>query len=398
MKRGFRSVIALPLVDEDQVFGTLGIYAGEVDAFDAQEVEILNELAGDLAFGIIALRTRNEHQRDQEERIKLESQLHQAQKMQAIGQLAGGVAHDFNNILTVIIGYGSLIKIALDNKAPINPQHADQILIAGRKAADLTQSLLAFSRKQQITLEPRSLSDIVITTGKLLGRLLTEDIELIISPSPEDPTIMADATQIDQVLINLAANARDAMPSGGRLTIETSLAKIDDDFVKSHGFGLQGNYALLSNSDTGIGMDDETKSHIFEPFFTTKEAGKGTGLGLATVYGIVKQHNGYIVVDSEPDSGTAFRIYFPLADRKYAAETNTLEKTRSGTETILIIEDDDTLRLLAMEILQAHGYIPLQAIDGDDGIRVFTENRDKIDLVLLDVVMPKKMDGKSMKH
>ena len=320
LMRGYRSIIFLPLISDDRAFGVLAIYAQETGAFDSGEVDILNELAEDLAYGITALRTRAEHRQTEEEKAALESRLLQAQKMEAIGQLAGGVAHDFNNILTVIIGFGTLIKMAADKHEPISGEYIDQILASSQKAANLTQSLLAFGRKQRINLAPHSIDDMIANTGKLLERLLTEDIELQITPAAEELVIMADVTQIDQILINLAANARDAMPHGGLLSIRTEVAELDDDFIKAHGYGEPGRYALLSISDTGMGMDMTTKERIFEPFFTTKEMGKGTGLGLATVYGIVKQHNGYITVYSEPHLGTTFRVYLPLVDRKKGSQ------------------------------------------------------------------------------
>ncbi len=390
VRRGYQSVIAVPLIGEGRTFGILCIYADEVGAFDVEEVEILNELADDLAFGITAMRTRAEHRRAEEEKAALESRLLQAQKMEAIGQLAGGVAHDFNNILTVITGFGTLIKMAADKHEPTNVEYLDQILAASLKAANLTQSLLAFGRKQRINLAPHSIDDMIGKTGKLLERLLTEDIDLKITPAAQDLIVMADVTQIDQILINLAANARDAMPNGGLLSIRTEMAELDDEFIRTHGYGEVGRYALLSISDKGIGMDRATKERIFEPFFATKEVGKGTGLGLATVYGIVKQHNGYITVYSEPHLGTTFRIYLPLVDKKKDDETPQSEKVKRGAETVLVVEDDEGVRKLTTEILRAHGYATMEAADGDDAVKVFMENQDKVDLVVLDVVMPKK--------
>jgi CheY-like chemotaxis protein len=249
---------------------------------------------------------------------------------------------------------------------------------------------LTFGRKQQITLAPHDLSDIVATTGKLLKRLLTEDIECRIHPASEDPIVMADRTQIDQILINLATNARDAMPQGGLLTIETGTTEVDDEFIRTHGYGSKGRYALLSVSDTGVGMDKATREHIFEPFFTTKEPGKGTGLGLATVYGIVKQHNGYISVYSEPGKGTTFHIRLPLVDRQTGTETYLPGGTEGGAETILVAEDDPGSRLLVVETLRAHGYTTIEAQDGEEAFKVFKKNKGRIHLVIMDVVMPKK--------
>ncbi len=328
--------------------------------------------------------------RDVTERKSLQAQLLQARKMEAIGTFAGGVAHDFNNILTVITGFGTLIKMAADKHEPINGEYLDQILASSQKAANLTQSLLAFGRKQRINLAPHSIDEMVANTGKLLERLLTEDIDLKITPATEELIVMADVTQIDQILINLAVNARDAMPNGGLLSIRTEVTELDDEFIKAHGYGEKGKYALLSISDTGIGMDRPTKERIFEPFFTTKEVGKGTGLGLATVYGIVKQHNGHISVYSEPHQGTTFRLYFPLVNEERKDETRPSEKVKGGAETVLVVEDDVGVRRLTTEILRAHGYTTVEATDGEDAVKVFMENRDKVDLMVMDVVMPKK--------
>ena len=247
----------------------------------------------------------------QEETTRLESQLRQSQKMEAIGTLAGGIAHDFNNILTTIIGYGSLLQTGMEND-PKRP-YVDQILTSSQKAAILTQSLLAFSRKQAIDLKPRMINEIIRQAEELLKMLLTEDIEFTVIAANPDMTIEADVTQMDQVLMNLATNARDAMPKGGKLTIETKTVHLGKDFVQAHGGEEPGDYALISIADTGMGMDQETRRKIFEPFFTTKEVGKGTGLGLSIVYGIVKQHNGYITVSSEPHSGTRFNVYLPIS-------------------------------------------------------------------------------------
>jgi PAS domain S-box-containing protein len=332
--------------------------------------------------------------RDITEKKRLEDQLRQAQKMEAIGTLAGGVAHDFNNILTVIMGLGNLIQMSTD-KDDINRPHIDQIVASSERAADLTQSLLAFSRKQRITLEPHKVNGVVTSTVKLLKRLLPEDIIVKCDLTNKDILTMLDITQIGQVLMNLATNARDAMPHGGSLTITTERAKLDKNFKKTHGFGRPGNYVKLSVSDTGAGMDEQTLSRIFEPFFTTKEVGKGTGLGLASAYGIVKQHNGYITVSSLPFKGTTFDIYLPLIDTPRRRRASTAPEIQGGTETILIVEDDRDVRSMLTKILESQGYTTIEAIDGDDGIRIYDEHREEVDLVILDVVMPGK-NGKEV--
>jgi PAS domain S-box-containing protein len=330
-----------------------------------------------------------ERKRTELEKGHLEAQLRQAQKMEAIGQLAGGVAHDFNNILTAVIGYGNLLKAKMAQDDPLRT-YVEHILASSGKAVNLTQSLLAFGRKQIIELRPYKISTLIKNVEKLLTRLLTEDIELLTFISASDPTILADPTQIDQILINLATNARDAMPNGGHLKIEVKLAEINRALVASYGYGEIGKYALISVSDTGLGMDTATKEKIFDPFFTTKEVGKGTGLGLSIVYGIVKQHNGYINVESEPGRGTTFHIYLPIVKMKEEKIESETISTRGGSETILIGEDNASVRQLAKEVLEQFGYSVIEARDGEDAIGKFEQSASDIDLVILDVVMPKK--------
>lgn len=322
------------------------------------------------------------------ERKHLESQLRQALKMEAIGTLAGGIAHDFNNILTSLMGYASLMQIKLEEKSPLRA-YVDQILSASQKAADLTQSLLSFSRQQPLNLVPLDMNEAIRTTNKLLRRLITEDIELVMSFSKEDAVVMADKSQIDQILFNLVTNARDAMPKGGTITITTDIAYIDGDFVKYHGFGTPGRYLVISVSDTGIGIDETTLEKIFDPFFTTKEVGKGTGLGLATVYGIVKQHNGYIDVDSEPNKGTTFIIYLPSTRLAIDDTQVKIDQIATGNETILIAEDNNDARHFICEALKQCGYNTIEAIDGEDAIDKF-HRHENIDLMIVDSVMPKK--------
>lgn len=326
---------------------------------------------------------------------RLEQQFLQAQKMEAIGQLAGGVAHDFNNILTAIIGYGSLLKIET-SEDELMGSYVTQILNSAERAANLTKALLAFSRRQIIRPKPVNLNEIITVLEKLLSRLIGEDIELSTALTDKDLTVMADSTQMEQVLMNLATNARDAMPDGGSLTIGTELVELNNEFIKAHGFGRPGFCALISFEDTGQGMDEKTKEKIFEPFFTTKEVGKGTGLGLAMVYGIIKQHNGYINVYSEPVKGTTFKIYLPLIKSKVEeVKLANLSIIKGGIETILVAEDDAQVRELTKEVLEGFGYKVMEATDGDDATKIFNENKDKIQLLFLDVIMPKK-NGKEV--
>jgi PAS domain S-box-containing protein len=319
---------------------------------------------------------------------KLESQLRQGQKMEAIGTLTGGIAHDFNNILTALTGYATLIQKKMDTSDPLR-SYVEQILVASEKATGLIQNLLAFSRQQPFTFTPLDVNNTIKAMEKLLVRLLTEDIKLRTSLTDDDAIVMADKSQMDQILFNLVTNARDAMPRGGILMIETATAVLDDAFIKVHGFGKKGKYIEITISDTGMGMDETTKGKIFDPFFTTKEVGKGTGLGLATVYGIVKQHGGYITAESEPDHGTSFSIYFPAVKMKVNEKQDTATHITKGNETILIADDDNEVRHLVQEALQAYGYSTIEATDGEDAIDKFKQNRP-IDLIVLDVVMPKK--------
>lgn len=326
---------------------------------------------------------------------RLEEQLYHLQKMDAIGQLAGGIAHEFNNILTAVMGYGSLLRTKISPKGPLMVD-LEQILTAAERAANLTRSLLAFSRKQRINLIPVNLNEIVRNVEKLLSKLIGENIEFKTILTGEDLTVMADSGQIEQVLINLCINARDAMPDGGRLTISTEMVELGDEFLKTHGYGEPGKYTLISVTDTGTGMDEKTRERIFEPFFTTKEVGKGTGLGLAVVYGIIKQHNGLIDIYSEIGKGTAFKIYLPVI-KSDVKETRLPETAtpRGGTETVLLAEDDAYVRKLVKDILERFGYKVIEAVNGEDAIDKFMGNKDRIQLLLLDVIMPKR-NGKEV--
>ncbi|MDQ7787746.1 MAG: PAS domain S-box protein [Thermodesulfovibrionales bacterium] len=333
--------------------------------------------------------------RDITQQKKMEAQLFQAQKMEAIGQLAGGLAHDFNNLLTAIIGYGHLLQNKV-SRSESTSAYVDHILSAAERAAILTNDLLTFSRKQIVNLQPVDLNKIIKNMEGLLSRVIGEDIELSTILADTELTIMADSTQIDQILMNLATNAKDAMLKGGSVLIRTDRMEINGEYIKAYGYGNPGSYALLSVEDTGTGMDEMIKGRIFEPFFTTKDVGKGTGLGLAMVYGIVKQHDGYINVYSEIGKGTTFKILLPLIQAKVQEiRPEDSQKVKGGTETILIAEDDQHVRKLLIEILSHAGYHIMEAVDGEDAVKVFHEHRDKIDLLTLDVIMPKK-NGKEV--
>lgn len=332
--------------------------------------------------------------KDITDKKRLEAQLLHAQKMESIGLLAGGIAHHFNNLLTVILGYASLLKEGLTEDSPLRT-YVDTILRASKSAVTLTSGLLAYSRRQIMRPMPVKLGDIVYDVKKFLGEIIGEDIELRIFISPEEITVMADPAQIGQVLMNLCTNAKDAMPEGGVLTIRTEPVELDEDYIRSHGFERPGRYMRISVTDTGMGMDKETKGRIFEPFFTTKDVGKGTGLGLAMSYGIVKQHNGYITVYSERGKGTTFRIYLPAIERVIEVAKMPAQPVIEGKETIIIAEDEEVVRDLSRKILEKHGYKVIVAEDGEDTIRKFNEHRDSVGLVILDVVMP-KMSGKDV--
>ena len=326
---------------------------------------------------------------DISERQLLEQQLRQSQKMEAVGRLAGGVAHDFNNLLMVIKGHTELLV----NVLPLSEHYSrkiEQIDPAADRASALTRQLLAFSRLQVLQPHVMNLNDVVEEMGRLLPRLIGEDIELVIRSSEDLGAIRADASQMEQVIMNLAVNARDAMPAGGRLLIETSNAELDSTYNAVHPVVRQGRYVLLAVSDTGTGMNAETQAHIFEPFFTTKPQGKGTGLGLSTVYGVVKQSGGFIWVYSEVGRGTSFKIYLPRVDQpvERIGTAPTVSEAPRGTETILLAEDEQDVREVAREFLESGGYTVIEARDGAEALKRVEKYEDAIDLLVTDMVMP----------
>jgi PAS domain S-box-containing protein len=335
---------------------------------------------------------------DVTERRALEQQLRQSQKMEAVGRLAGGIAHDFNNLLMVISGYSEFLLERLGDEPQLRGP-AQEIASAAERASSLTRQLLAFSRKQMLAPRVVNLNDVATENVKMLTRMIGEDIDLVIAPSPDLWSVRADAGQIEQVIMNLAVNARDAMPSGGKLTIETSNITLDEDYARLHSPVRPGDYVMVAVSDTGAGMDTETQSHIFEPFFTTKGT-KGTGLGLSTVYGIVKQSGGYIWVYSEMGRGTTFKIYLPRvastgeAVAQFAAPPE-FRKVEPGTETILLVEDEANLRYLARQYLEKQGYKVIEAADGAVAMQIAVAHEKIIHLLLTDVIMP-GMNGREL--
>ena len=333
--------------------------------------------------------------RDITELTHLKALFLQAQKMEAVGRLAGGMAHDFNNLMNVVIGYSEML---LHKSSSDNPgrQALESILDAGERAATLTRQLLAFSRKQII--EPRILDMNAVLTDmeRMLRRIIGEDIELIPKSTPGIGRVRADLGMIEQVVMNLAVNARDAMPNGGKLTIETANVEFDEQYVHRHQGSVPGSYVMLAVSDTGMGMTQEVKARIFEPFFTTKEMGKGTGLGLSTVFGIVKQHNGYIMAYSKPGKGASFKIYLPRVEGDMEAEGRKVpHKVTGGKETILIVEDDEGLRTMAGMMLEDLGYTVLSCPSGEEALARLAAYEGNVALLFTDVVMP-GMNGKGL--
>jgi len=331
--------------------------------------------------------------KDITDRMELEERLLQAQKLEAVGRLAGGVAHDFNNLLTAVIGYGELLASRLGSEDPLG-QMAQEIIRGGQRGAALARQLLAFSRKQVLRPRVIDLNDIILNTRNMLERLIPENIRLVTRPGTAIGSVKADPGQIEQVIVNLVINARDAMPSGGTITIETLAVDLDNDYAFQTMVQTSGRYIMLAVSDTGIGMDSETQSHVFEPFFTTKEHG-GSGLGLATVYGIVNQSGGTVWLYSELGQGTTVKVYLPSCDGAVESDQQEAQPSRPsvGAETVLLVEDNSQVRELAAEILKARGYHVLEASGGESALRIVRQQRDKrIDLLITDVVMP-EMSG-----
>ncbi|MBN1478365.1 GAF domain-containing protein [Candidatus Sumerlaeota bacterium] len=374
------SFLGVPLKIAGKVVGLIAL-ANRPGGFTAQEVHEVEAFAKAAA---LALRTA----RSEEERSKVERLLHQSQKMEAIGQLAGGIAHDFNNLLLAILGYTDFV---LEDIEPGDRKRLDleQIRLAARRAADLTRQLLAFSRQQVLHPVHLDLNRVVDDLIKMIRRLIGENILLRVRPGENLRPVQADQGQIEQVLMNLCINARDAMPGGGEITIETSNIEVSEEQSRTRLSAKPGRFTQISVSDTGCGMDEETQRRIFEPFFTTKEVGKGTGLGLATVYGIVEQHGGFLDVQSEPGEGSTFIVCLPSVDESAEAQVTPLPRPAlGGTETILLAEDEEIVRSLAKRILQDSGYTVLEARDGKEALRVFAEKPESIDLAILDIVMP----------
>jgi PAS domain S-box-containing protein len=386
------NVLATPIVSNNNLIGQF-VVANKIGGYDNDDRDLLESVAMQTAPILFAFQEEARQQKAQE---KLEAQLHQAQKMESVGRLAGGVAHDFNNMLGVILGYTELAKERVE---PNTPLHTDleKIQEAAQRSADLTRQLLAFARKQTVSPKVIDLNSTIESMLKLLRRLIGEDIDLAWQPGKEVWPVKMDPTQVDQILTNLCVNARDAIVDTGKVTIETGKASFDEEYCAHHAGFVPGEYVLLAVSDNGCGMDEETQAHLFEPFFTTKEVGKGTGLGLAMVYGVVKQNNGFINVYSELGQGTTFKIYLPRhLDKTVFLPKNKLDKpSERGHETILLVEDEPAILEMSTIMLERLGYTVLAAGTPGEAIRLAQEHPGRIDLLLTDVIMP-EMNGRDL--
>jgi two-component system, cell cycle sensor histidine kinase and response regulator CckA len=396
----------LPVVPEDRIEEYRSLMTGLIqgEGFTGREVvrrrkdgsllvgnlstAPIRDASGEVVAIMGAMEDITERKKLAEEREELEAQLRQAQKMEAVGQLAGGVAHDFNNLLQVISGYGELARADAPAEGPL-ADNLREVSRAAERATVLVRQLLAFSRRQVLEMREIDLDEVIADVARMIRRVIGEHIDLTIMAGHDLGTVRADPGQIEQILMNLCINARDAMPDGGTITIETENVRIDEEYCRTHAWAAPGRYALLSLTDTGCGMDAETMGRIFEPFFTTKPVGEGTGLGLATVYGLVKQHQGLVHVYSEVGRGTTFKIYLPLVERRAVAVGDKIEgPPPGGTETVLVAEDESMVCELTRTILEGAGYRVLCAADGEEALRLFEGQADAIDLAILDVVMP----------
>ncbi|MFB3886028.1 MAG: cache domain-containing protein [Thermodesulfobacteriota bacterium] len=392
----FKSFLKVPLFSKDQLFGVLHIRSTQPNAYSERDIRLAGRIGHQIAGAIANAQLFSERLAAEQKANFLEEQLRQSQKMEAVGRLAGGVAHDFNNLLTVIKGYSELSLFTLTEGNPLKG-NIEEIRKASQRASDLTRQLLAFSRRQILEFKVLDLNMLLRNLDKMLHRIIGEDIELVYLLADHLGKIKSDPGQIEQMILNLALNARDAMPSGGKLTVQTDNVEFDKTYVRTHLGVKPGHYVTLSVSDTGCGLSPEAKEHLFEPFFTTKEKGKGTGLGLSTVYGVVKQSGGDIEADSELGRGTIFKIYLPRVEEEvspllYKDDKGVLPR---GKETILLVEDEPYVKGFVTQVLRKTGYHLLEAANGNDGLRMAREYVGEIHLLLTDVVMP-QMGGKEL--
>jgi PAS domain S-box-containing protein len=387
---GFRSIMNVPLFSKGKVIGGLLLRSYKPYVYTDKDVRLAERIGSQIAGAVVNAQLYTERIQAEKEKSALEEQLRQSQKMEAIGRLAGGVAHDFNNLLTIIKGNSQLSLMELNEKSSLR-ENLEEVMKASDRASDLIHQLLAFSRRQILELKVLDLNTVLQNIDKMLHRVIGEDIELVTQCAEDLGRVKTDSGQIEQVIMNLAVNARDAMPSGGRLIIETANVELDEGYARKHVAVKRGHYVMLSVSDTGAGMTPEVRDRVFEPFFTTKENGKGTGLGLPTVYGIVKQSGGNIWVYSEPGIGTTFKIYLPRVDEpleEVMKERVAEEELPRGGETILVVEDDEDVRKLAVRILRMQGYRVLETFQGSDALLHCEQDADPIHLMVTDVVMP----------
>jgi len=382
-KVGLHGAFGFPVRIGKNIYGVIEFFSHEIREPDRDLLDMVAEIG--IKVGQFIERKRTEH-----ELQEAQAQLLQAQKMEAVGRLAGGVAHDFNNLLTIISGSCHFLLSSLGQAGPLRKE-VEEIKQAGSRAANLTSQLLAFSRRQVLTLKELNLNDVIRNVEGLLERLIGEDIDLVTVLDPALGVVRVDPGQAEQIMMNLVANARDAMPSGGRLTIETANVELDETYARQHAIARPGPYVMLAMSDSGRGIDKETQAHIFEPFFTTKDQGKGTGLGLAMVYGSVRQNGGSIFVYSEPGQGTTFKVYLPRVQEQAATAsvpTSTPVELPRGTETVLVVEDESGVRAVILRTLREQGYTVLEARHGLEALHLGTQPLAKIHLLLTDVVMP----------
>jgi PAS domain S-box-containing protein len=387
------------LVDPEQFLAKVRELYSQPDAESVDELHFKDgrvferysrphRIGGESVGRVWSFRDVSERREAEKVLLEREEQLQHAQKMDAVGKLAGGIAHDFNNLLTVIVGYAEIILIKLGDREDPVKLHVEEIRKTGKRAAALTRQLLAFSRKQVLAPKVLDLNHVVSNMDKMLKRLIGEHIELTYVAGADLGCVQADPGQLEQVIVNLAVNARDAMESGGKLTIETANAVLEEDYTRRHPGVIPGDYVELRVADTGCGMDSKIMAHIFEPFFTTKEGKKGTGLGLSTVYGIIKQSDGHIAAESRTSEGSMFRVYLPRVESPPEADTRSTVFKLKGTETILLVEDETRVRRLVKEILENSGYTVIEATDGNDAMEVSRGFEGSIHLMLTDVIMP----------
>ncbi len=387
--KGYASVALIPVRTKDRIVGLIQLNDKRKGRFTLETIEIMEGIAAHIGSALMRKRAEDDHE-------KLQAQLTQAQKMESVGRLAGGVAHDFNNLLMGIMNYAELCRDRVEQDHPTR-EWLDEITREAQRSANLTRQLLAFARKQTVSPKVLDLNDAVAHMLKMLQRLIGEDIDLVWQPGAKLGSVKIDPSQVDQILANLCVNARDAIDSTGKVTIETENVSIDADYCAEHVEASPGSYVLLVVSDDGCGMDYETRANVFEPFFTTKPTGEGTGLGLATVYGIVKQNKGFVNVYSEPGKGTTFRIYLPrdTSVSNAATEAATKTITQGGTETILLVEDEKAIRITMRLFLEQFGYTVIAAESPAEALQLAAEQSHQIDLLLTDVVMP-GMSGREL--